>query len=91
MTKNVNAEDFEMKITRLSPFSGKTHTQEIPVTQYELDEWKTGNRNIQDVMPLLDPDQREFLMTGITKEEWEKEFAQEELDSDIENYGDEDE
>ena len=77
-----------MLITRKSPFSGKTHTKEIPVSQEQLDEFKSGNgRLIQNIMPHLDPDQREFLMTGITKEEWAKEFAAEELDS-TDDYGD---
>ena len=78
-----------MKITRKSPFSGITHTQEIPVSQAQLDEMKSPTRRlIQDIMPHLDADQREFLMTGITKEEWEKEFAEEERDS-TDDYGEE--
>lgn len=67
-----------MKITRLSPFSGKTHTLDIPISQEQMDQYKSGNGHIQDIMPHLDPDQREFIMTGITKEEWDIEFADEE-------------
>ena len=58
-----------MLITRQSLISGKTHTIEIPVTDDQLDAWKAG-ANIQNVMPELDPDQREFIMTGITADEW---------------------
>jgi hypothetical protein len=63
-----------MKITRKSPFSGKTHTREIKVTQNQLDAWMAG-RKIQDVMSDLSVDDREFLMTGITPEEWEATFG----------------
>ena len=58
-----------MLITRKSLISGKTHTIEIPVTDDQLDAWKSG-ANIQNVMPELDLDQREFIMTGITVDEW---------------------
>jgi hypothetical protein len=58
-----------MQITRQSLLSGKTHTLEIPVTSEQLDNWKAGAA-IQNVMPELDPDLREFIMTGITAEEW---------------------
>ena len=58
-----------MFITRQSLLSGKTRTIEIPVTSEQLDAWKAGAK-IQNVMPELDPDQREFIMTGITADEW---------------------
>jgi len=60
-----------MKITRISPFSGHTHTMDIDVTKEQLARWKNGEL-IQRVMPHLTADEREFLMTGITLGEWEK-------------------
>lgn len=62
-----------MLITRKSPFSGETHTLDINVTQEQIDDWQNGNL-IQNAMPHLSVDDREFLMTGVTKEEWDKEF-----------------
>lgn len=62
-----------MKITRKSPFSGKTNTMDIPVTQEQLDAWNNGAL-IQNAMPNISPDHREFIMTGITPEEWENMF-----------------
>lgn len=62
-----------MLITRTSPFSGKTHSMEINVTQEQLDVWQ-GGQLIQKVLPHLTPDEREFLMTGITPEEWDAAF-----------------
>ena len=36
-------------------------------------EWQAG-KYIQDAMPFLSCGQREFVMSGITEEEWEAEF-----------------
>lgn len=33
---------------------------------------------IQDAFPFLTPDEREFMMTGITPEEWDRLFGEEE-------------
>ena len=66
-----------MKITRTSPFSGKVNTMEIDVTQEQIDAWKNGTL-IQDAMPNLTADEREFIKTGITKEEWDELFGEEE-------------
>jgi hypothetical protein len=64
-----------MKITRTSPFSGKTITLDIPVTQSQLDRWQ-GGELIQNAMPNLTADEREFVMTGITAEEWKGLFGE---------------
>ena len=45
----------------------------MDVTQDQIDEW-LGGELIQNVMPHLSPDEREFLMTGI---EWDKAFPDE--------------
>ncbi len=63
-----------MLVTKLDPFSGKTNTLEIPVTQAQLDAWH-GGKLIQHAMPNLDVDQREFLMTGVMPDSWEKAFG----------------
>jgi len=60
-----------MKIHRTSTLTGKPHTKDIPVTQEQLDRWRDGEL-IQNAMPNLNADDREFLMTGITPEEWDK-------------------
>lgn len=56
-----------MLITRKSPFTGKTRTMDIPVTQEQLDRWQNGTL-IQNAMPNIAPEHREFIMTGITNE-----------------------
>lgn len=62
-----------MKITRISPFTRKEHTLDIPVTQEQLDDWKNGN-HIQYAMPNLSPEHREFIISGITPTEWDEMF-----------------
>jgi len=64
-----------MYITRTSMFSGKTRTLEISVTQEQLDAWNSGVL-IQEAMPHLSEDEREFIMTGITAEEWDNAFGE---------------
>jgi hypothetical protein len=66
-----------MKITRKSPFTGKTNTLEINVTEEQLIDWQSGTL-IQHAMPHLTPDEREFIMTGITEEEWDELFSEDE-------------
>lgn len=63
-----------MKITRTSPVSGVTRTLEIAVTQAQLNSWNSGAL-IQNAMPNLSADDREFIMTGITPDEWEAMFV----------------
>ena len=62
-----------MKIIRTSPFSGNTNSMEIEVTQEQISSWENGTL-IQDAMPNLSADEREFIKTGITPEEWDSAF-----------------
>ena len=63
-----------MLITRKDPFSGQSNTLDIPCTTEQLIAWEQGAL-IQNAMPHLTPDEREFLMTGITAESWKKAFG----------------
>ena len=62
-----------MQITRISMFTNKVHTMDINVTQEQIALWENGTL-IQDAMPNLTPDEREFIKTGITPEEWDSAF-----------------
>ena len=59
-----------MKITRASELTGVTRTLDLPVTEVQFQVWLDGML-IQAAMPNLDAEQREFVKTGITSEEWE--------------------
>ena len=58
-----------MNITRISPFTGNTHTMNLPITQEQVLDYQQGTL-LQDAFPQLSPDEREFFKTGITAEEW---------------------
>tara|TARA_R110002020_G_scaffold22920_12_gene76896 strand:+ start:1288 stop:1509 length:222 start_codon:yes stop_codon:yes gene_type:complete len=60
-----------MLVSRVSQFSGISRTLDLPITQEQLDSWMEG-KLIQEAFPHLSADQREFLMTGSTPEEWAK-------------------
>ena len=64
-----------MLIERKSMVSGKVHAMDLDVTQDQIAAWNSG-MYIQDAMPQLNDEQREFMMTGITPEEWDATFGE---------------
>ena len=68
-------------ITRTSPISGNMNEMTFNISQHEYDTayaaWQAG-MYIQDAFPTLDADQREFIKTGITPDEWNSLFGSEE-------------
>jgi hypothetical protein len=65
-----------MQVTRKSAISGITRTVELPITEEQLLKWQTG-LVAQQAFPHLNADHREFIITGITQEEWDNAFANE--------------
>ena len=65
-----------MLVQRTSPFSGNVNTMELNVTSEQVQRWQEGEL-VQNVFPHLNPDEREFLLTGITPEEWATTFGEE--------------
>ncbi len=63
-----------MKITKTSIISSRSHTLEINITLEQLKQLIKGE-NVMKVCPELSPDDREFLMSGITPTEWKELFA----------------
>ena len=63
-----------MLIAKTSSLTSRTHEMEIDVSDKQIALWLEGAL-IQDVMPNLTPDEREFIMTGITPAEWDEAFA----------------
>mgnify|MGYP003134677388 FL=1 len=62
-----------MRIVKTSQLTGNTHTMSIDVTIAQLDAWANG-ASIQNAMPNINADEREFIKTGITPDEWNAEF-----------------
>jgi len=58
-----------MLIVRKSRLTGVERAIELPINELHLERWERGQL-IQDAMPHLTPAQREYVMTGITEEEW---------------------
>ena len=68
-----------MRVTKTSQLTGRQHTMEIDVTSEQL--FRIENRTnttelIQNIVPNLSMSDREFLMTGITNEEWIRMFGE---------------
>jgi len=59
-----------MLIERKSILSGNVNVMDIDVTPAQIDAWEQGML-VQSAMPDLSADEREFIMTGITPNEWE--------------------
>ena len=72
-----------MNITRTSPLTGRITTMDLPVTQDQLDEFAAPGRRrlVQDIFPDLTRDQREFIKTGYTAEDWARLFPPEDDES----------
>lgn len=68
-----------MKITKVSQLTGKEHTMDIDVNQHEMIRIENrfhSKELIQNIVPNLSMSEREFLMTGITSEEWDTTFGE---------------
>lgn len=63
-----------MLIRRRSPFTGVIREIDLPITQKQLEDWLDGTL-AQYAFPNLTAGQREFLLTGVTSEEWDKAFG----------------
>jgi len=66
-----------MLITRTSIISGTKNTIDLPIV---MEDWKRymDGELIQKCFPYLSNDEREFILTGITVEEWNETFLEEE-------------
>lgn len=67
-----------------SMLTGINHRMEIDIGarseeefQSHLDRYRETRDYIQDVFPYLNADEREFIKTGITPEEWERYISEE--------------
>ena len=78
MAMKVQDNGATVTVFRVSPFSKKEHEMVMPLTLAQFNacynEWQAGVK-IQNAFSMLNADQREFLMTGITPAEWDKAFG----------------
>ena len=60
-----------MKITRKSVITGAINTREINITPQQYADYLGGNL-AQIAFPLLSSEDREFIISGVTSDEWDK-------------------
>ena len=65
-----------MLIERRSLVSGVLRTLDLPITEDQIEMWENGAK-VQDAFPNLTHTQREFILTGITDDEWDETFPPE--------------
>lgn len=60
-----------MIIRKTSMFTGKVNKMDLDITQEQIDKYSAGAL-VQDAFPNLNADEREFLISGATPEEWDE-------------------
>jgi hypothetical protein len=63
-----------MLVTKESRISGKISSMDLDITSDQLERINLKIELIQNIVPNLSSEQREFLITGITPEEWNELF-----------------
>jgi len=61
-----------MLVKRKSILSGKLNEMELDITQDQLDRFMEGKELVQNIFPNLNGTEREFLISGMTGEEWDQ-------------------
>ena len=66
-----------VRVTAKSHLTGKEGTMDLPISEARLKEFANdgGNTLLPRLLPELTADQREFLKTGITSQEWDALFT----------------
>lgn len=82
--QGVHCHDFEVTWTQPEPLTrffrrsiltGVMHFWDLPVSGQQLFEWKHKRVEVQTAMAHLNAEQREFVLTGITPEEWKEKLG----------------
>lgn len=63
-----------MNVYRISQLTGEGHIMQLDITQDQLDRFEAGEL-VQKVFPHLTAPEREFLLSGITQDEWDAYFS----------------
>jgi hypothetical protein len=67
--------DGTASVHKKSMLTGIMHKTILPIIPDQIMAWKQQGRLIQDVFPDLPKEDREFLITGCTPEEWAEIFS----------------
>ena len=63
-----------MKVQRKSILSGKLNEMELNVTSQQMERFYSGRELTQNIFPNLNSEEREFLISGMLPNEWNKNF-----------------
>jgi hypothetical protein len=63
-----------MNVTKKSALTGVIRTIDLPITEEQYRNYIDGML-VQDAFPDLSPDDREFIISGVTTEEWDALYA----------------
>jgi len=66
-----------MIIKRKSVYSGVVRSRNIEVNPRDYEMWEKGYMSLSDAMGYLDQDDRDFILSGITNEEWKTMWREE--------------
>ena len=72
-----HVDDGFVRVHRSSVITGNVNSMVLPTRQGELEYWEESMALVQDVFPHFTPDQREFLISGSTPDEWNELFSEE--------------
>lgn len=67
-----------MEVTKKSILSGIVHKLNLNITDEQWNRYLLGEEHIQYIFPDFTAAEREFLISGITAEEWEEAFFSQE-------------
>lgn len=73
---HVFGDDGDLKVSRISLFTGRRNEMTLPITRDQLFRYIKGEGLIQQIFPDLTADQREFIQSGATPEEWNSMFGE---------------
>lgn len=67
-----------MKIRRISAITGVERVKDIPLNPDDWIKYKMGYKNIDEALPYLSDEDRDFIISGITSDEWKRAFEEQE-------------
>lgn len=79
---DLGGSDGALVLTRTSIFTKRRNTMTLPITRADFNRYQAGDDLVQNIFPDLNADQREFLMSGATPEEWAGIFPPEDEDKE---------
>jgi len=69
-----------MQVSKMSPFTGNINTMTLDISPNQMAEFSDPRRTrlVQDIFPNLSQDEREFIMSGTTPDDWKQMFGEDE-------------